>query len=51
MTTTDPAASAAADTYVGLPINFGPDTNLIRVAEKDAFLAGVEWARGHQENQ
>jgi hypothetical protein len=51
VTTTDPVASAAARAYVQQSAVFGEDTNLIVAAEIDAFLAGVEWARGHQENQ
>ena len=99
MTTTDPVASAAADTYVNQPLTDGftdgdhiaqaerdaftagaywynthtergqwlaqcaaaayvaksgngaGASNIIRIAMLDAFLAGVEWARGHQENQ
>jgi hypothetical protein len=43
----DPAVSAAADTYVNLPANFGEDTHLIRLAERDAFMAGVAWRDGH----
>lgn len=49
--TTDPVVVEAANTYVNLPANFGADTHLIRLAEVDAFIAGVEWARGHKENQ
>jgi hypothetical protein len=43
----DPVVSAAADTYVNLPANFGEDTHLIRLAERDAFMAGVAWRDGH----
>lgn len=43
----DPEVSAAADTYTGLPFNFGTETNLIRLAEFDAFVAGVAWRDGH----
>jgi len=44
---TDPEVSAAADTYTSIPFNFGNETNLIRIAERDAFIAGVEWRDGH----
>jgi len=44
----DPLVIQAAHTYVGQPCNYGTDTNLIRLAEIDAFIAGVEWATGHQ---
>lgn len=44
---TSPEVEAAAENYLGLPFNFGTETNLIRIAEHDAFIAGVEWACGH----
>jgi hypothetical protein len=43
----DPAVAAAANTYLSLPMNFGEPTNLILIAEKDAWVAAVEWLVGH----
>jgi hypothetical protein len=47
MTTTDAAVAAAADTYVGLPVTFGPDDDNYRTTGRDAFVAGVEWSLSH----
>lgn len=43
----DPDVEAAAENYLGIPFNFGTETNLIRIAEHDAFVAGVAWRDGH----
>jgi hypothetical protein len=43
----DPAVAAAANTYLSLPMNFGEPTNLILIAERDAWVAAVEWLVGH----
>jgi hypothetical protein len=43
----DPAVAAAANTYLSLPMNFGEHTNMILIAEKDAWVAAVEWLVGH----
>jgi hypothetical protein len=43
----DPAVAAAVNTYLSLPMNFGEPTNLILIAEKDAWVAAVEWLVGH----
>jgi hypothetical protein len=45
----DPAVAAAANTYLSLPMNFGEPTNLILIAERDAWVAAVEWLVGHPE--
>lgn len=33
----------AAAAYLRQPVNFGSDSQTVRVAERDAFIAGVEW--------
>ncbi|WP_347975689.1 hypothetical protein [Microbacterium sp. ProA8] len=45
----DPAVAAAANAYLSLPMNFGEPTNLILIAERDAWVAAVEWLVGHPE--
>jgi len=37
--------------YLWTPVNFGEDSERQRVAEADAFRAGVEWAQAHTDGR